>query len=182
MTDRPNDRTRSQRTDPTTSLKRGANSAYYRHRLAREHPELLARLDAGEFPSVRAAAKAAGLIKAVTPLEDLQQAWRRATAEDRAAFLALVHSPTPMPKRLRQLTGAIWYESLVMIRQHVLRLRQAGLVENLARAWASQNRHGYAATLRGVIQDLTTVLAQVESVEEEAVRSERAAQDQDRTP
>jgi hypothetical protein len=39
------------------------NSDYFRARLARDFPEILARLDAGEFKSVRAAAIEAGIIE-----------------------------------------------------------------------------------------------------------------------
>jgi hypothetical protein len=159
-----NDAGRSQRTEPVNLIKRGANIAYFRSRLAREHPAFLARLEAGEFRSVRAAAKAAGLIHERTRLEELARAWQRANAEDRAAFLATVPRGTPLPNRFHRSTGGVWFERLVMVRQHLLRLKDSGLVENLARSWTPQNRQGYAATLRSVIKDLMGVLAQVESV------------------
>jgi hypothetical protein len=45
-------------------LKQGSTqSAYLLRRLARDHKEILARYEAGEFKSVRAAAKTAGIIK-----------------------------------------------------------------------------------------------------------------------
>jgi hypothetical protein len=189
----PNDAGRSPRTEHEQPMKRGANTAYLTSRLARDHPQILARLQAGEFPSVRAAAKAAGLIPERTPLEQLERAWRQAPPEDRATFLALRQSATPLPPRLRRVTGAIWHERMVMVRQHLLMLRQTGLVPNLARSWTPDTRRGYAAELRPLINDLTQVLAQVESVMEEPVRGERAesveavrreqsGQDQDRTP
>jgi hypothetical protein len=159
----------SQRTE---AVKRGANSAYLMTRLARDHPKILARLHAGEFPSVRPAAKAAELIKALTPLEDLERAWRRANADDRAAFLVQVHSTNPPPKRVRRLTGALWYERMVEIRQHLLRLKAEGLVENLVESWTPANCQGYRAELRHIIKDLTTILMQIERVMGDEVRSE----------
>jgi hypothetical protein len=110
----PNEAGRSPRTGHEPPIKRGANTADLTSRLARDHPQVLARLQAGEFPSVRAAAKAAGLIPEWTPLEQLERAWRRAPPEDRAAFLALRQSATPPPPRLRRLTGAIWHERMVL--------------------------------------------------------------------
>jgi hypothetical protein len=67
---------------------RGSNSTpYLAARLARDRPDILARLQAGEFPSVRAAAKAAGLIKEPTFLQLVQRGWAKASPEERAAVL-----------------------------------------------------------------------------------------------
>jgi hypothetical protein len=44
-------------------------------------------MTAGEFKSVRAAAKEAGIVKDPTALEKLQRAWRAASGHERAAFL-----------------------------------------------------------------------------------------------
>src|SRR5208337_4774139 len=41
----------------------GNHSTYLRARLQRDHPEILERLEAGEFPSVRAAAIEAGIVE-----------------------------------------------------------------------------------------------------------------------
>jgi len=44
--------------------KRGSNAAsHLLRRLARDHPDALAAYERGEYPSVRAAAKAAGIVK-----------------------------------------------------------------------------------------------------------------------
>jgi hypothetical protein len=41
----------------------GNTNDYYRARLARDHPEIKAALDRGEYRSVRAAARAAGIMR-----------------------------------------------------------------------------------------------------------------------
>ena len=57
----------------TTRQRTGAgnrrDSAYFLARIARDHPAILARLKAGEFRSIRAAAIAAGILRVPTPDE-----------------------------------------------------------------------------------------------------------------
>jgi hypothetical protein len=67
---------------------RGNNAAYLTARLARDHPDVLARLEAGEFSSVRAAAKVAGIVKDQTPLQAIQRTWRQASADERRQIVA----------------------------------------------------------------------------------------------
>lgn len=69
----------------------GNDPRYLTGRIARERPDILERMRAGEFRSVRQAAIAAGIVKGI-PAEDagterLFTAWRRATPEDRLLFL-----------------------------------------------------------------------------------------------
>jgi hypothetical protein len=45
------------------TLKRGETAAYLRAKLARDHPDILRRLDAGEFRIVKAAAREAGIVR-----------------------------------------------------------------------------------------------------------------------
>lgn len=66
---------------------RSRDAAYWRRRIERDHPEIAERLDAGEIPSVRAAAIEAGLIQAPSGLMHLRRAWRNASPEERAAFM-----------------------------------------------------------------------------------------------
>jgi hypothetical protein len=47
----------------------------------------LKRYEAGEFKSVRAAAIAAGIVKVPTVIDKLRAAWKKATKEERLAFL-----------------------------------------------------------------------------------------------
>lgn len=51
----------------------GNSSGYLLRRLARDHPDILDRYEAGEFKSVRAAAKVAGIVKELTPFEQVQK-------------------------------------------------------------------------------------------------------------
>jgi hypothetical protein len=46
-------------------------------RLAHSHPDILARYEAGEFESVRAAAREAGIVREPTPLEEAKQIAKR---------------------------------------------------------------------------------------------------------
>jgi hypothetical protein len=65
------------------TLKRGSNSnAYLRARLSRDRPDK-ERLDRGEFPSVRQAAIAAGIVKVPTPLEAARRALAKLTPAER---------------------------------------------------------------------------------------------------
>jgi hypothetical protein len=169
----PNTPDRSQRTTSTQPIKRGANTAYFMSRLARDHPRILAQLQAGAFPSVRAAAKAAGLINDVTPLEQLERWWQRASADDRDAFLDWIHCATPRPKRLRRLTQAVWHERLVEVRQHLQQLGTQGLVERRAETWQPEVQQGYMRELRLLINELTMLRHRIESVRGDEVRREQ---------
>jgi hypothetical protein len=66
----------------------GRGVDYLAARLKRDAPDIAARID--EFPSIRAAARAAGIIRDRTPLELLLATWRRASEAERAAFLTKV--------------------------------------------------------------------------------------------
>lgn len=69
------------------TLKRGTDPNYLTARIARDRPDILERMKAGEFKSVRAAAIEAGIVKPDTPLVLLQRAWKRADEKERTAFL-----------------------------------------------------------------------------------------------
>jgi hypothetical protein len=60
-------------------LKQGTGSAYLLRRIAREKPRILARYEAGEFKSVRAAAVAAGIIKKSPVSDRIKQILRQLT-------------------------------------------------------------------------------------------------------
>jgi hypothetical protein len=64
--------------DNVTRFERGNQASYLSARIARDYPDILERMKAGEFPSVRQAAIAAGIVKVPTALE-----------RARAALLAL---------------------------------------------------------------------------------------------
>ena len=64
----------------------GTDPTYLARRMMRDAPEIFAQLEAGKFPSVRAAAIAAGIVKVPTPLEVAKRAWAKLGAEDRREF------------------------------------------------------------------------------------------------
>lgn len=56
-------------------------------RLARDRPDLLAAYERGEFKSARAAGIAAGFIRQMTVLEQIQKLWKKLNKSERAAHL-----------------------------------------------------------------------------------------------
>jgi hypothetical protein len=89
---RPPKTTERKGNDVTISAK-GNSAAYLVRRLKRDAPEIAAALGRGEYPSARAAAKAAGIIRDPTPLERLQRLWPNCTAAEQAEFLAWIDDP-----------------------------------------------------------------------------------------
>jgi len=69
---------------------RGNDSTYLARRLLRDAPDIFAALERGEYASVRAAARAAGLIKDKTPLEQLHHWWGKASAQEREQFRSAI--------------------------------------------------------------------------------------------
>jgi hypothetical protein len=67
-------------------------NAYWRARIERDHPEIFARLAAGEIATVRAARNAAGLLRQPTPLQQMMRAWDRLKPRDRNEFLRWAHA------------------------------------------------------------------------------------------
>ena len=65
------------------------NADHLRRRLAQSAPEVLAAWVRGEHPSVRAAAKAAGIIKDKTLVERAMALWLRMSVAERDEMLAL---------------------------------------------------------------------------------------------
>lgn len=68
--------------------KGSTHRSYLVARLKRDAPDIADRLAAGEFKSARAAAIEAGIIAETPPLTWLRRWWKRATPEERSAFLA----------------------------------------------------------------------------------------------
>jgi hypothetical protein len=73
-----------------TFVRGSTNADYLTRRIARDRPDILARMKAGEFPSVRAAAIEAGIVKRDTPLVKLTRAWNAASEVERAEFMRFV--------------------------------------------------------------------------------------------
>lgn len=65
----------------STEPKGGTSSGYLRARLARDNPDVLSALDRGEFASVRAAARAAGIVKPIDPVAAAHKALAKLTDE-----------------------------------------------------------------------------------------------------
>lgn len=65
---------------------RGNNPDYLAARIKRDRPDIHERMKAGEYKSVRAAAKDAGIIRELATLEKAQKLWLKMTAKERAAF------------------------------------------------------------------------------------------------
>lgn len=65
----------------------GTSSSYLTARIARDNPAVLEEMKTGKYPSVRAAAKAAGILKEASALDLLKRTWSKASAEERKAFV-----------------------------------------------------------------------------------------------
>lgn len=76
---------RSRRSVRTST--RGETSSYLAARLKRDHPAIAARVEAGEFKSIRAAAIEAGIVKVPTALDQLRFFWGKATDSERRQFI-----------------------------------------------------------------------------------------------
>jgi hypothetical protein len=63
------------------------DSSYLTARIARDCPAILEEMKAGKYPSVRAAAKAARVLKEAARLNVLKRAWGKASHEERDWFL-----------------------------------------------------------------------------------------------
>ena len=57
-------------------------------RIKKKRPDIAAAVERGEYPSMRAAAIAAGIITPPTPLDLLRRAWMKASSQQRIAFLS----------------------------------------------------------------------------------------------
>ena len=64
----------------------GETASYLLARLAKHHPQILDAFERGEYPSARAAAIAAGIIKPPTPYDVLCRAWKKASEDQRQRF------------------------------------------------------------------------------------------------
>jgi hypothetical protein len=52
-------------------------------RIAHDRPDILERMKAGEFTSAREAARAAGIVKQTSPVQQVLHLWQKATPEER---------------------------------------------------------------------------------------------------
>lgn len=78
---------------------------YLLPRLEKEHPSIYADWKAGKYASPRKALEAAGLKTSEQPLDALKRAWAKASAKDRADFLAWTGSASASGVPLRAVDG-----------------------------------------------------------------------------
>ena len=81
----------------SSTSKRGNQASYLTSRIKRDHPEILERMKAGEFKSVRQAALAARIIKEPTTLELLNRYWKKANPAERVKFLENIQTKKREP-------------------------------------------------------------------------------------
>jgi hypothetical protein len=74
--------------DNINIIQGGTSSSYLAARLNRDHPDIAARVEAGEFRSMRAAAIEAGIISVPTRIQLAQKAFVRMSREDQLQFAA----------------------------------------------------------------------------------------------
>jgi len=86
---------RSNSFDNVKANKGGNSAEYLAGLLKRDHPDIAAAVERGEYRSIRAAAIAAGIVKLKTPLDILRQAWAKASNTDRETFIQEItpHAP-----------------------------------------------------------------------------------------
>ena len=73
--------------------KSARGNAYYRDLLERKHPDVFLDLQAGKHKTVAEALKVAGVKKARTPLQEMMNAWGKATPAERDEFLLRLGIP-----------------------------------------------------------------------------------------
>ena len=96
-------RQRGQGQSSERTLRRGETTEYLTARLARDRPDLLERLKAGEFTSVRQAAVEAGIVRPKTRADQIRALWRQLSAsERRRLFIELLDSAIPPERAMRR--------------------------------------------------------------------------------
>jgi hypothetical protein len=80
----------------------GTSADYLARRIARDHPDILERMKAGDYKSVRAAAKDAGIVKDKTPLQHVQTSWKHATLDDKRLIVGWILDRRQEDPELRQ--------------------------------------------------------------------------------
>lgn len=74
-----------------STLKRGSTDAQYlTARIKRDRPDILEKMKAGEYKSVRAAARDAGIVKELSTIDKMQRLWRKLGADEQEQFLVWV--------------------------------------------------------------------------------------------
>lgn len=74
----------------TTRFSGKRDAEYLTARIKRDRPDILEKMKAGKYKSVRAAAKDAGIVKELSALEKMQRLWRKLGADEQEQFLVWV--------------------------------------------------------------------------------------------
>jgi len=91
---RPTKDEQANKVDNVNLTKGGNKAEYLASRLKRDAPEIAKQLERGEFKSVRAAAKAAGIVKDKSQIEIAKSAWKRMNEVERNEFLSWINDGT----------------------------------------------------------------------------------------
>jgi hypothetical protein len=126
------------------TLKRGETSEYLEARLRRSHKDIAAAYDRGEFKSLKAAARKAGIVKDPDPLRELKRWWGRASDCDRAQFEGFIDA---------------WHQEQAGAAGHrASRVRTLSLRRRKTSPFPADGRHHRAAVLAADVQiDLLAV-------------------------
>ena len=76
--------------DNTTGFQRGTSPTYLAARLKRDHPEIAAAVERGEYRSMRQAAIVAGIIKSLTPYQQILRLLPKLSPEERNQLVEML--------------------------------------------------------------------------------------------
>ena len=93
-------RAKNQRSCTNVEKPRGETSEYLAARIARDAPAIHQAMKAGKYPSVRAAAQAAGIVKSRDPVRAAARAFAKVPTERLAELVALL--PKNTKRQLRE--------------------------------------------------------------------------------
>jgi hypothetical protein len=95
LLDGPGPATEQERAIGSVTTNMGRGSDYLTARIARDHPDVLKRMRAGEFPSVRRAAIEAGIVKVPTPLDTIKRLLPRLSRPEQRELRRLLDAMPP---------------------------------------------------------------------------------------
>jgi hypothetical protein len=95
------------------------------------------------------------------PIQQSSRALKRLPAAPRTPPPARPPKTRAEPRRS---TGQRWHALLVEIRQHLMRLQRAGLLEHLARSWSPDVQGGYRQELDLLIAELQSTAGRIAAV------------------
>ena len=99
--DRRSEKARSELCDNSDQKSRGTNSIYLIRRIARDRPDILQRMKDGEFSSVQAAAREAGIA-------------------EKSRLIWLSKDPAKAAERIQNQLGADYLEDLISVSKELL--------------------------------------------------------------